>query len=265
MKQMTEQQWRQVIAYLLTNVNTSSIDGDRVQAALKDPEFAGRFRDFLGFYRREGSGLINDGASVRHHLSGDEFHVGDNFQKLFSAGICAIHSFRPKCNDDQLRWDTWFKDKVEPAGPKNNGIYRYLYLDNPLTGGTLTALKIIECFGDVMKSVTPLSLIYVMLLEQSKGQDGLLLNSGECNEFLVGQEIPPEGLLPSPFHSVDGDENKFKWMDHNTGKRYLARNLFISWNGREWIIYSRYLTHHTRQGGKGARFFSPYETLLIEK
>jgi hypothetical protein len=50
MKEMTQEQLKQAIAYLLTTVNPKKVNGDRAQAAIKDPELATRFEEFLDGY-----------------------------------------------------------------------------------------------------------------------------------------------------------------------------------------------------------------------
>lgn len=50
MKEMTQEQLKQAIAYLLTTVNAKKVNGERAQVAIKDPELATRFEEFLDGY-----------------------------------------------------------------------------------------------------------------------------------------------------------------------------------------------------------------------
>ena len=56
-KEMTEDQLKQAIAYLLTTVNPKKVNGDCAQAAIKDPELATRFEEFLDGYEVKQSAL----------------------------------------------------------------------------------------------------------------------------------------------------------------------------------------------------------------
>ena len=104
---MTEDQLKQAIAHLLTTVKPRMVNGDRAQIAIKDPDFTGRFEEFLDQYE------VRQPMLSAFNLEAGEYPLIVNYDLSHDDMIVAGHCRWKNPNITADRFPIKGKGKVE--------------------------------------------------------------------------------------------------------------------------------------------------------
>lgn len=169
MKKMTQKQLKQVIAFLLTNVNPDVVDGDHAQTAIKDRELPSRFQEFLHTYKPRVPNILKIATDSIMFLGSKKFVASEHFRK---------DNPKVKFWGFGSDFEDWFIPKTEKNVRVSKLLGRNLLKNSQDS-------EIIKTLGGEEKIETSLAELYARLEAQGNGGGGPLLTDGNWNIFYI--------------------------------------------------------------------------------